>query len=116
MFADSGLTFAQAMFQPTPWEPRDLALEQQEVISLDQILSTIRNWKDKVQSCAIVDSFVQELTVMATKSPGFPNGMGNQKRYPGPWDLKAWDQRVAERKAKEVAYKTKPKRKASKKK
>lgn len=106
----------QAMFQPTPWDPRDLVLEQQEVISLDQILSTIRSWRDKVQSCAIVDSLVQELTVMAAKGLGFPNGMGNEKRYPGPWDRKAWDQRIAERKAKEVAYKTKPKRKASKKK
>lgn len=110
------LTCMQAMFQPAPWEPRDLALEQQEVISLEQILTTIRKWKDKVQSCAIVDSLVQELTVMATKGLGFPNGMGNEKRYPGPWDLKVWDERVAERKAKEVAYKTKPKRKASKKK
>lgn len=104
------------MFQPTPWDPRDLALEQQEIISLDQILAKIRSWKDKVQSCVISDSLVQELTVMVRKGPGFPNGMGNEKRYPAPWDVKVWDERVAERKAKEVAYKTTPRRRAPKKK
>lgn len=83
---------------------------------MDQILSTIRSWKDKVQTCAIVDSVVQGLTVMVRSGPAFPNGMGNEKRYPAPWDVKAWDDRVAERKAKEVGYKTTPQRKTSKKK
>lgn len=95
------------MFQPTPWEPRDLSLEQQEVISIDQILNEIRGWKDKVQRCFLRSGHVQEYSVMVRDGPAFPNGMGNEKRYPPPWDVTTWNDRIAERKAKELTYKAK---------
>lgn len=96
--------WAQAMFQPTPWEPRDLLLEEQEVIGIEQILSEIRGWKDKVQSCAILNARVREQPIMVAKGPAFPNGMGNEKRFPPPWDAETWHKRVEERKRKRLAY------------
>lgn len=52
--------------------------------------------------------------MMASKGPAFPNGMGNEKQYPPPWDVKTWNKRVAERKAKQLAYIRKPTGKSSK--
>ncbi|KAJ4424220.1 hypothetical protein N0V82_001086 [Gnomoniopsis sp. IMI 355080] len=93
-----------AMFQPTSWEPRNLLLEEQEVIGIDQILSNIRGWKNKVQSCTILHAHVREQSIMA-RGPAFPNGMGNEKRYPPPWDKETWDKRIEERERKKMVYK-----------
>lgn len=98
------LKHTQAMVQPTLREPRDLSLEQQEVMDISQILDEIRGWKNKVKCCVLADGHPKQPPMMATRDPAFPNGVDNEKRYPPPGNVETWTQQVVGRKQKESAY------------